>query len=218
MKVVFGSHNPSKVQLYKSLFAPHGIDIVGLDEIDVHIDVEEDGTRPHDNAILKAVAYGEALDMPVVADDSGLFFDDTLVPDELQPRSKVRRVNNRVLSDDEALDYYSHLVDKYGNICTEEYDSYSAPYKRLYGYYEKAVALYINGTTHVCDYRVPKYYINIVSSKRNVGFPLDSMSITPKFNKLTVNLTHEENEVLFAEESVDLVESIKIWADILKNS
>lgn len=140
------------------------------------------------------------------------------MPNELQPKSKIRRVNNRVLSDDEALNYYQGMVEKYGTMCSEPYDEYVAPYKRLYGYYEKAVALCFNGNTYTCDYQVPKYYINKKSTKRNVGFPLDSMSITPAFNKVTVNLTEEDNEILFKEESKDLVASISTWADILKSN
>jgi len=35
-----------------------------------------------------------------------------------------------------------------------------------------------------------------VNEKRNVGYPLDSISITPEYDKYTVDLTAEENNLL----------------------
>ncbi|MDD3896149.1 MAG: hypothetical protein PHX19_03650, partial [Bacilli bacterium] len=41
-----------------------------------------------------------------------------------------------------------------------------------------------------------KIFVNEVNEKRNVGYPLDSISITPEYDKYTVDLTAEENNLL----------------------
>ena len=213
MEIIFGTHNPSKLKLYQTFFSKYNITVLGLKDIDCNIDVEEDGTTPHDNAILKAKAYAKALNKIVVADDSGLYFDN--IPASLQPGSFIRRVNGRVLSDDEIITHYTALVEKYGTISNDMYDSYTGEYKKLVGRYIKSVAICIGEHTYSCDYDVTKYFLNKAMPILNPGFPMDSMSITPKFNKLTLNLTKEENATLIAEENKPVTDAIAEWVKII---
>lgn len=213
MEIIFGTHNPSKLALYKTFFSKYNITVLGLQDIECDIDVVEDGITPHDNAILKARAYAKALDKIVVADDSGLYFDD--IPNDLQPGSMVRRVGGRVLGDKELQEYYTGLVNKYGTPSVAPYDEYTHPYKKLVGHYVKSVAICIGDKTYSCDYKVTKYFLNIAVDRLNPGFPMDSMSITPRFNKLTINLTDEENSVLIAEENKPVTDAIAEWVDII---
>ena len=215
MEIIFGTHNPSKLALYKTFFSKYNITVLGLKDIDCNIDVVEDGLTPHDNAILKAQAYAKALNKIVVADDSGLYFDN--IPSSLQPSSFVRRVNGRVLGDLELQDYYTSLVNKYGTPSVTPYDEYKKPYKKLIGHYVKSVAICIAGNTYSCDYKVTKYFLNMAVEKLNPGFPMDSMSITPRFNKLTINLTDEENKILIAEENKPVTDAIAEWVEIINN-
>ena len=49
------------------------------------------------------------------------------------------------------------------------------------------------------------YFIDKVSSKRNPGYPLDSISINPKYNKYFVELTEEEKKDINEKVNDDLV-------------
>ena len=56
----------------------------------------------------------------------------------------------------------------------------------------------------ICD-GVDFYFIDKVSSKRNPGYPLDSISINPKYNKYFVELTEEEKKDINEKVNDDLV-------------
>lgn len=45
------------------------------------------------------------------------------------------------------------------------------------------------------------YFVDKVCDKRNPGYPLDSISIVPKFNKYLVEMTEEEKRKLNEEEN-----------------
>ena len=51
--------------------------------------------------LIKARAYSNKLDMPVIAMDDTLYFDN--VPEDIQPGLYVRRVKDKVLTDDEMI-------------------------------------------------------------------------------------------------------------------
>ena len=57
--------------------------------------------------------------MPVFSCDSGLYFDE-LTEDE-QPGIHVRRINGKVLSDDEMIQFYASLATQHGGKITGRY-------------------------------------------------------------------------------------------------
>ena len=70
MTLLIATKNPGKVQELRSILAPIAIQTpadVGLD-----LEIEESGHSFRENAALKAMAYAEATDLLVLADDSGL--------------------------------------------------------------------------------------------------------------------------------------------------
>ncbi|MEO7239883.1 MAG: RdgB/HAM1 family non-canonical purine NTP pyrophosphatase [Sphingomicrobium sp.] len=73
-KLVIATHNPGKLDEIKALLAPHGIECVGAQELDLP-DVEETGVSFVDNAELKARAAADLTGLPALADDSGLCVD-----------------------------------------------------------------------------------------------------------------------------------------------
>ncbi len=73
MTLLIATKNPGKVQELRSILAPIAIQTpadVGLD-----LEIEESGHSFRENAALKAMAYAEATDLIVLADDSGLLVD-----------------------------------------------------------------------------------------------------------------------------------------------
>lgn len=76
MTLVFASTNPHKTQEIRELLAPLGIAIRAASELRAELPTpEEDAPSCEANARLKAAAYARALELPVLADDSGLEVD-----------------------------------------------------------------------------------------------------------------------------------------------
>ena len=90
-----------------------------LKDIEKDIEINEDGKNAIENAIIKAKAYAEVVDMPVFAMDDNLYLEN--VPEEKQPGVFVRRVNGKRLNDEEMIEHYTKLVKKYGNKLTAKW-------------------------------------------------------------------------------------------------
>ncbi|MFQ5560180.1 MAG: RdgB/HAM1 family non-canonical purine NTP pyrophosphatase [Nitrospinota bacterium] len=72
MKIVIASTNQGKIREIKKILAPTGHSFVSLDELEVSIDVVENGLTFEENAQKKAKAVSEETGLPSISDDSGL--------------------------------------------------------------------------------------------------------------------------------------------------
>ena len=97
-ELLFATGNVAKINRFKDKLKENNINLISLKDIDVSLDVTEDGKTAIENALIKARAYSNKLDMPVIAMDDTLYFDN--VPEEVQPGLYVRRVKVKVLTDD----------------------------------------------------------------------------------------------------------------------
>ncbi len=75
MELLVATQNPGKVREFQTLLAPLNARICFPPDIDLHIDVPEDGNTYADNASQKALAYMRASGLLTLADDSGLEVD-----------------------------------------------------------------------------------------------------------------------------------------------
>ena len=75
MTLFVATHNPGKKREYRELLAPLNVEIRFPDDLDLHLDVREDGTTYAQNAHKKARQYANASGMLTIADDSGLEVD-----------------------------------------------------------------------------------------------------------------------------------------------
>ncbi|NGP44984.1 XTP/dITP diphosphatase [Bacillaceae bacterium SIJ1] len=75
MKLVVATHNQGKIKEFNALFANQGVDILSLQDVHFHDDIEETGETFEENAQIKAETVARAVGLPVVADDSGLAVD-----------------------------------------------------------------------------------------------------------------------------------------------
>jgi XTP/dITP diphosphohydrolase len=73
-QLLIASNNPGKVKEISELFAPYNIETISLTHLDIE-EPEETGLTFVDNAKLKAAYYGKLLNLPALADDSGLTID-----------------------------------------------------------------------------------------------------------------------------------------------
>lgn len=194
-KVLFATGNPSKAKRFSKGLLDKGIEVITLKDIEKDIEINEDGKNAIENAIIKAKAYAEVVDMPVFAMDDNLYLEN--VPEEKQPGVFVRRVNGKRLTDEEMLQHYTGLVKEYGKEGKLEC-------KWVYG---MAV---INEKKEISTYTWEKggfYFVEKISDKIRAGYPLDSISINKKLNKYFTDITPEDKKMLSEDES-DVVEFI----------
>ncbi|MBC7227683.1 MAG: RdgB/HAM1 family non-canonical purine NTP pyrophosphatase [Thermoflexales bacterium] len=69
------THNPGKIREYRALLAPLPVRVCFPPDLELQIEVSEDGTTYTENAIRKARAGMEASRLITLADDSGLEVD-----------------------------------------------------------------------------------------------------------------------------------------------
>ena len=179
MKVLFATTNPAKIRRYKEKLEEKGIEVLTIKDIGLNLDPKETGKDAIENANIKAKAYYKATGITSIGMDNSLFIEG--LPEEKQPGTHVRRINGKELNDDEMIDYYLNLVKQYGGKLTAKW---------VYGmviYNGKDIKEYSWSKSHF-------YLIDKPSEKRNLGYPLDSISIMAATGKYFVDLTKEDRE------------------------
>ena len=174
MKVLFATTNPAKVKKYKDLLAEKGIELITIKDLDFKLPIDENGKNAIENAYIKAKTYYDKTQMPTIGMDNNLFIEE--LPEERQPGTHVRRINGKELNDEEMIEYYTNLVKENGGKLTAKW---------VYGMVicsDKGVNKFSWSKDHF-------YFVNKPCEKRNPGYPLDSMTIVPEFNKYLVELT-----------------------------
>ena len=73
MKLVLATRNPGKLRELQDMLDGIGIEIISAAAAGVHEDVEEDGKTLRQNALKKAKTIRDIVNLPTVADDTGLF-------------------------------------------------------------------------------------------------------------------------------------------------
>ncbi len=72
-EIILATNNKHKLQEVRSFLAPHKIVVYGLNDLNLKPeDVPENGKTYYENALIKAQAVAKLVDMPIIADDSGL--------------------------------------------------------------------------------------------------------------------------------------------------
>lgn len=176
-KVLFATTNPAKVKKYAEKLSEKNVELLTLNDIDVKIDVEENGKNALENAYIKAKSYYDATNIVTIGMDNNLFIEE--LPEEKQPGTHVRRVNGKTLTDDEMIEYYTRLVKEYGGRLTAKW---------VYG-----MVVYNGIEKKEFSWSKSNYYfVDTPCKKRNPGYPLDSITIVPEYNKYLVELDKKE--------------------------
>jgi XTP/dITP diphosphohydrolase len=74
-KIIFATTNEGKMKEIRMILADLGMEILSLKDLDINVDIEENGKTFEENAIIKAKAICELTGEMVLADDSGLEVD-----------------------------------------------------------------------------------------------------------------------------------------------
>lgn len=188
MKVLFATTNPAKVGKYKEILKEKGIELITIKDLDVKLDINENGKDAIENAYIKAKTYYDATKMPTIGMDNNLFIEE--LPQEKQPGTYVRRINGKELTDEEMIKYYTNLVKENGGKLTAKW---------VYG----MVICNEKGTEKYSWSKDDFYFVDKPSEKRNPGYPLDSISIMPEANKYFVDLSPEDKKKYNKKDNLD---------------
>ena len=170
-EILFATSNVSKVNRLYDKLMEKGITIKSLKDIDVNIDIDENGKNAIENAIIKAQAYYEATKMTTIAMDDTMYI--VGIPEDKQPGVYVRRVNGRRLNDEEMIEYYTNLVKTYGT--DGKLDT-----KWILG-----MALIKDGKVYTYEDITSEYYLMATPTKeRREGYPLSSILFNKKANNI----------------------------------
>lgn len=106
MKLLFATGNVKKYELMRERLKNFtDIEVIMPKQLNLKIEVEENGKTAEENAILKAKAYYNATKIPSIAEDSGLWVEK--FSEENQPGLYVKRVQGKEgLTNDQILDFY----------------------------------------------------------------------------------------------------------------
>ena len=194
MKILFATGNETKAKRFSKGLLENGIEVITLKDIDKDIEIEENGKDAIENALIKARAYSNIVDIPVFAMDDNLFLEN--VPDDKQPGMYVRRVNGKRLNDEEMLNHYIGLVKEFGT-------NGKLTCRWVYG-----MAVINNGKEYTYTWSKEDFYmVDNPSSKVQVGYPLNSISINKRLNKYFTDMT-EEDKLQVQEDESDVVDFI----------
>jgi len=75
MKILIATTNLGKVKEFQELLRKPGLELLSLRDLNIELDVKEDGKTYQENAGMKALAYAKASNLITLSDDSGLEVD-----------------------------------------------------------------------------------------------------------------------------------------------
>ena len=110
IELFFASKNKDKIIKMKNRLKNLPIKVLTPYEVNVNIDIDENGTNVIENATLKAKAYYEKVKIPTVATDSSLYVEKF----KEQPGLLVKRINGVELSEDDLEKHYINELNKIG--------------------------------------------------------------------------------------------------------
>ena len=108
MKVLFATTNQAKILKYKDSLKNKGIELITIKDLEFELSIVENGKDALENAYIKDKSYFDKTGIPTIGMDNTLYIEE--LPEDKQPGTYVRRVNGKVLNDDEMLTYYTNLV------------------------------------------------------------------------------------------------------------
>ena len=193
-KLLFATTNQSKINRFREGLSKKGIELLSLDDLNLNIEVAENGKNAIENALIKARAYQNLVDIPILAMDDNLFLENVF--ENSQPGTNVRRVDGKSLTDEEMIKHYTNLVKKYGT-------DGKITARWVYG-----IAIINKMQEYTYTWSKSDFYlVSKPTEKRNVGYPLNSISINKKLNKYFTDMT-EEDKLNLAEDESDIIDFI----------
>ena len=195
-QVVFATGNPTKAKRFSKGLEKYDIEVLSLKDLNISIDTLENGNNVIENAMLKARDCYKKTGMPSMGMDDSLYLEG--VPKDKQPGLFVRRVNGRVLNDEEMIEHYTNLVREYG--IDGKLDC-----KWVYG----LAVINQNGEESTYTWNKDNFYmVDKPSLVVNSGYPLNSISKYKELDKYFSEIDDNDKELIKVNED-DVVDFIK---------
>ena len=70
--LVAATNNKHKLEEIRAILSPYDIKVYSLNDLNINVDVEENGKSYKENALLKVKAIAKLTSLPVISDDSGI--------------------------------------------------------------------------------------------------------------------------------------------------
>ena len=178
-QILLGTKNQAKINIIQAALDSLPIEILTLGDLDINIEVREDGQSTEENAEKKARAYLAASGVPTLAVDGALRVD--RFPEEKQPGVFIKRIHgmDREPTDEEVLDYYIGELDKIGG--------------KSVGTWKGSIALAVSDEKVFSD---SYSYQTILTTQRKgaaiSGAPLDAVTIDPITGKYYTEMDWKE--------------------------
>ena len=187
-EILFATGNASKVARFSGKLREKGILLKSLKDININIDIEENGKTAIENATIKAKAYYEATKMTTMAIDDTMYIEG--IPEDKQPGVYVRRVNGKRLTDEEMIEHYTNLVKTYGK------DG------KLNTKWISGLVIIKDGSIFTYTDVTSEYYLVDTPVKdMREGYPLSSILVNKRTNKYDIYLTDEDKKMGQADDS-----------------
>ena len=194
-QVIFATSNPSKVKRFADGLLNEGIQLLCLKDLDLKLDIEENGQTAIENALIKARACYKLTHKSVIGMDDTLYMEG--VPLERQPGLFVRRINGKTLNDEELLKHYISIVKEYG--VDGKVDC-----KWIYG----LAVINENGEESVYTWFKDNFYmVDVPSEIKHPGYPLNSISKYKVIEKYFTEVSEDDKRCISVDES-DVIQFI----------
>lgn len=181
-EIVFATGNPTKAKRFSNGLEKEDVKVLSLKDLNLELDVKEDGKTAIENALIKARACYKATNMPSIGMDDTLYLEG--VPDDKQPGLFVRRVNGKTLNDEEMIEHYISLVKKYGQ-------EGKLNCKWVYG----LAVISSDGVESTYTWEKNDFYmVDKPSTIVNPGYPLNTISKYKTIDKYFTEMTSEDKE------------------------
>ena len=195
-QVVFATGNPTKAKRFSKGLEKYDIDVLSLKDLNISIDILENGNDVIENAMLKARDCYNKTGLPSMGMDDSLYLEN--VPADKQPGLFVRRVNGKTLNDEEMIEHYINLVKEYGS-------DGKLNCKWVYG----LAVIDKDGNENVYTWNKDNFYmVDKPSLVVNPGYPLNSISKYKVLDKYFTEITDSDKELIKINED-DVVEFIR---------
>ena len=188
-QILFATTNKSKINDFKDKLFKYNIEVLSLEDLNIKIDVIENGKSAIENALLKVRSCKKYTNLPIIGMDDSLYLEG--VPEDIQPGLYVRRVSGKTLNDEEMIDYYTSIVKKYGINGRIEC-------KWVYGF----ALIDADRKEYTYSWCIDNFYmVEKPSSIIKSGYPLNSISKYKENNKYFNEINDDEKEKLNVDNS-----------------
>lgn len=183
-QILFATTNKSKINEFKNKLFKYNIEVLSLEDLNINLDVIENGKSAIENALIKVRACKIYTKLPIIGMDDSLYLEG--VPEYIQPGLYVRRINDKTLNDEEMINYYTSLVKKYGI-------NGKINCKWVYGF----ALIDDDGKEYTYSWSVDNFYmVDKASNVISPGYPLNSISKYKENDKYFNEINEDEKEKL----------------------